>query len=256
MSIVTAHPPGAFCWVELATTNQNGAKAFYGSLFGWKFNDMDMGPSGVYTIFTLKDQDVAAGYTLNPEQMPGVPPHWMLYVAVADADAAVRRCTELGGEVVMPAFDVFDKGRMAVLKDPTGGVHNVWQPKTNTGIGITNEPGAFCWGQLNASDLTKAERYYTAMFGWGANTGTGGGMTYTEWTLGGTPMGGMMALPPGAPAASHWLAYFAVADCDASAAKAVSLGATQCVPPTDIPGSGRFAVFTDPQGAFFAIYTA
>ena len=146
MSITTSHPPGAFCWVELATTHQDGAKAFYGSMFGWKFTDMDMGPNGFYTIFKLKDQDVAAGYTLNPEQMPGVPPHWMLYIAVADADAAVRRCAELGGEVVMPAFDVFDKGRMAVLKDPTGGVHNVWQPKANTGIGIYNEPSAFCWG--------------------------------------------------------------------------------------------------------------
>ncbi len=63
-----------------------------------------------------------------------------------------------------------------------------------------------------------------------------------------------MALPPGTPAPSHWLAYFAVQDCDASAAKAVSLRATQYVPPTDITGTGRFAVFTDPQGAFFAIY--
>ncbi len=256
MSITTSHPPGAFCWVELGTTDQNAAKAFYGKLFDWKFNDMDMGPNGVYTIFTLKDKDVAAGYTLDPKQMPGVPPHWMLYVATADADASVRRCTELGGEVVMPAFDVFDKGRMAVLKDPTGGVYSVWQAKTNTGIGICNEPGALCWGQLNSSDTAKAESYYTAMFGWGANTNSGGGMTYTEWSLGGKPIGGMMALPPGTPAPSHWLAYFAVEGCDASAATAVSLGATQCVPPTDIPGSGRFAVFTDPQGAYFAMYQA
>jgi predicted enzyme related to lactoylglutathione lyase len=254
MSIVTSHPPGAFCWVELATTDQNAAKAFYGSLFDWKFNDIDMGPGGAYTIFTLKDHDVAAGYTLDPQEMPGVPPHWMLYVATADADAAALRCTELGGAVVMPGFDVFDKGRMAVLKDPTGGIHNIWQAKGGSGTGIYNEPGAFCWGQLNTSDTAEAERYYTAMFGWGAKTSSGGDMTYTEWTLGGNPLGGMMALPPGTPAPSHWLAYFAVEDCDASAAKAVSLGATQCVPPTDITGTGRFAVFTDPQGAFFAIY--
>lgn len=251
MSIVSAHPPGAFCWVELATTNQNAAKSFYASLFGWNSTDMDMGPNGFYTIFGLKGQDVAAGYTLNAEQMPGVPPHWMLYIAVANADDAVRRCTELGGTVVMPAFDVFDKGRMAVLQDPTGGVHNVWQPRANSGIGIINEHGAFCWGQLNVSDAAKAQPYYQAMFGWGAQ---GDAASYTEWTLGGTSFGGMMPLPPGVPGPSHWLAYFAVDDCDASAAQAVALGATQCVPPTDIAGNGRFAVFTDPQGAFFAIY--
>lgn len=254
MSIVTAHPPGAFCWVELGTTDQNAAKAFYGNLFGWGFSDMDMGPNGVYTIFNLKSQDVAAGYTLDPQQMAGVPPHWMLYIATADADAAVQRCTALGGEVVMPAFDVFDKGRMAVLKDPTGGVHSVWQSKTNTGIGICNEPGSFCWGQLNTSDTAAAQTYYTAMFAWGANTSSNDAMAYTEWTLAGVPFGGMMALPPGVPSPSHWLAYFAVEDCDASTAKAVSLGATACVPPTDIPGTGRFSVLTDPQGAFFALY--
>ncbi len=79
-------------------------------------------------------------------------------------------------------------------------------------------------------------------------------MTYTEWSLGGTPFGGMMALPPGALAPPHWLPYFAVTDCDASAAKAASLGAKTFVPPSDIPGTGRFAVLGDPQGATFAIY--
>ena len=254
MSITTSHPAGEFCWVELATNNQAAAKAFYGALFGWSFDDMEMGPGNYYTIFKLKNLDVAAGYTLDAETMPGVPPHWSLYVATDDADASVQRAVTLGAEVIMPAFDVGDLGRMAVLKDPTGGMHSLWQARKNTGVGIHNEPNAFCWGQLNTSDTGRAETYYTQLFGWGANTGSGDGMTYTEWTLAGTPMGGMMSLPPDVPSPSHWLAYFAVEDCDASAAKAVSLGATLCMPPTDVPGNGRFAVFTDPQGAFFAIY--
>lgn len=254
MAIVTSHLPGAFCWIELGTTDQAAAKTFYGELFGWGFEDMPMGPNSYYSIFKLKGQDVAAGYTIDPERMPGVPPHWMVYIAVADADEAVRYAAELGAEVVMSAIDVFDKGRMAVLKDPTGGVHNVWQAKANTGIGIYSEPGAFCWGQLNTTDIAKAQTYYTKLFGWGAMTSGSGADAYTELIQAGVPIGGMMTLPPGVPSPSHWLAYFAVEDCDASAAKAVSLGATQCVPPTDIPGTGRFAVFSDPQGAFFAIY--
>jgi hypothetical protein len=54
-------------------------------------------------------------------------------------------------------------------------------------------------------------------------------------------------------APAHWLVYFAVGDCDASAAKAARAGATLVVPPSDIPGVGRFAVATDPQGAAFAM---
>lgn len=254
MTEVTSHAPGAFCWIELGTTDQNAAKEFYGKLFGWSFTDMSMGPEGVYTTFKLKGRDVAAGYTIDPKQMPGVPPHWMIYIATADADATAKRSAQLGGTVMKAAFDVGDHGRMAVLKDPTGATYCVWQAKKGPGILIHNEPGAFCWGQLNTTDTAKAEAFYKALFGWTAKTGSGDGMTYTEFTLGGPPIGGMMAMPPGAAGPSHWLAYFAVDDCDAMAAKAAALGARTYVPPTDIPGTGRFAVFADPQGATFAIY--
>ena len=254
MAEVTSHPPGAFTWVELGTSDQNAANEFYGKLFGWGFSDLPMGPSGVYTTFRLKGKDAGAAYTLDPVMHKGVPPHWMLYVATPDADATAAKAKELGGTVMMPPFDVFDFGRMTVLQDPTGATISIWQEKTHHGIQIQNEHGAFCWGQLNTNDTAKAEAFYRALFGWDAKTGTGGGMTYTEWILGGVPFGGMMTLPPGAGAPPHWLAYFAVDDCDASAAKAASLGATTYVPPTDIPGTGRFAVFADPQGATFAIY--
>jgi predicted enzyme related to lactoylglutathione lyase len=63
-----------------------------------------------------------------------------------------------------------------------------------------------------------------------------------------------MEFPTGATAPPYWLTYFAVADCDAMAARAFSLGAKTYVPPTDIPGVGRFAVLADSQGATFAIY--
>lgn len=256
MPEVTKHAPGAFCWVELGTTDQKAAKDFYGKLFGWTFQDSESGPGMTYTMFKLKGRDVAAGYTLDAAKMPGVPPHWMLYVATADAGESARRAGELGGKVTAPAFEVGEFGRMAILADPQGGNFCVWEPKQNPGIGIHNEPGAFCWGQLNTTDTASAEAFYKALFPWQAKTGTGGGMTYTEWTLGGAPIGGMMSLPPDAPAPPHWLPYFAVADCAAAAALATSLGARTYVPPTAIEGTGEFAVFADPQGATFAIYRA
>lgn len=255
MSIVTSHEPGSFCWVELATNDQNAAKKFYGELFGWSANDNDMGENGVYTIFQLNGNDAAAAYTLHPQQQAGVPPHWMVYISCKDADATVKRSAELGGTAIMPAFDVYDLGRMAVLKDPTGAYHNIWQPGKNTGLGIQNEPGSFCWGQLNTNDTEKAKAYYTALFGWDAKTNAGD-MPYTEWLQNGIPFGGMMDLPNGEMAPPHWLAYFSVANCDATAAKAQALGATTYVAPSDIPDTGRFAVFADPQGAVFAIFQA
>src|ERR1700675_64061 len=120
MTYIDRHPPGAFCWVELATSDQNGAETFYNSVFGWTVNDMPMGPNGFYTMFQLEDRNVGAAYALRAEQCSqGVPPHWMLYVSVASADDAADRTAQLGGKVCAPAFDVFDVGRMAVLQDPT-----------------------------------------------------------------------------------------------------------------------------------------
>jgi uncharacterized protein len=249
-----SHPPGAFCWVELGTTDQEAAKGFYGKLFGWAFEDSPMGPGQTYTMFKLKGKDAAAAYRLDAAQMPGVPPHWMLYVATVDADATTKKSTELGGSVLAPPMEIPDVGRMAVLRDPVGAPFSVFQARQHTGIGIQNEPGSFCWGQLNTSDTALSEAYYRALFGWDAKSGTSAEMTYTEFWRGAAPFGGMMAMPPGLQAPPHWLAYFATADVDATTALALSLGATTCVPPTSIPGAGRFAVLNDPQGATFALY--
>jgi len=74
---------------------------------------------------------------------------------------------------------------------------------------------------------------------------------------GGEQIGGIMPLPPGAPAhmPPSWGCYITVDDVDAVAEKAFSLGANVLVPPQDIPSVGRFAVLQDPQGAMFNIIT-
>ena len=50
-----------------------------------------------------------------------------------------------------------------------------------------------------------------------------------------------------------WGVYVTVADCDASVAKAKSLGGQLCAGPFDVPGVGRMAVLQDPQGAVFNV---
>src|ERR1700676_1881559 len=174
MPHVDKHAPGDFCWIELATTDQNAAKKFYSSLFGWVANDMPMGPDSFYTIFRLQAKDCAAGYTMGADERgQGVPSHWNLYIAVDNADAAADKAASLGAKVLAPAFDVFDAGRMAVLEDPTGAIFTVWQATRNTGIGIIGEPGAFCWADLSTSDTGRAQKFYADLFGWKISPGEG-----------------------------------------------------------------------------------
>jgi len=254
MAHVDKHPAGNFCWMELGTSDQAAAKKFYSSLFGWTPNDMPMAPGSTYTIFRLQDRDCAAGYTLS-EYDHGAPPHWNLYIAVENADAAAAKAGSLGAKVVAPAFDVMDAGRMAVLQDPTGAFFIVWQPKNNAGIGIKDEPGAFCWADLSTPDPERAKKFYSALFGWEISPGEKDPSGYLHIKNGDQFIGGVPPAHvrnPNAP--PHWLVYWYVADVDASAAKAKELGATFYVPPMSVEGVGRMAIMADPQGAVSAIF--
>jgi len=256
MPQVDKHAPGDFCWIELGTTDQNGAKQFYQSLFGWTPNDMPMGPDGVYTIFRINGRDCAAGYTLTAEERAQhLPPHWNLYIAVENADSAANKAAQLGGKVLAPAFDVFEAGRMAVIQDPTGAVFIVWQGNKNPGIGVVGEPGALCWADLSTSGPDRAKQFYSGLFGWQVEAAEKDPSGYLHIKNGEKFIGGIPPAQHRDPKSPpHWLIYFAVADVDASAAKATEMGARFYVEPMSIEGVGRMAVMADPQGAVSAIF--
>jgi len=252
----TLHVPGSFCWAELATTDAKGAKEFYTSLMGWSGHDDPLPSGGVYTMLIQDDGNVGALYQQMPEMVAaGIPSHWMPYVTVDDAAVTAARAKQLGGTVIKDAFDVFDIGRMAVLKDPTGAALSVWQPKQHTGTDFTDgRPGTVCWNELATNDKDKAGPFYAELFGWQLAPFEESPMSYTMFKNGEAHAGGMVemteewgGIPP------HWMVYFAVADCDGSAERAKELGGEVKVPPTDIPPVGRFAVIQDPQGAVFSI---
>jgi uncharacterized protein len=249
----TKHEPGTFSWVELATRDGAAARRFYTSLFGWGFDDMPVGDGTTYTMLTKNGKRVGALYQMSAQQQ-GVPPHWNSYVTVASADDSAAQAKKLGGNVMLEPFDVLDAGRMAVVADPTGAVFSLWQPKRHIGADLVNEPGAFCWNELYTTDPKKAADFYMGLFGW---TKDARHMDYGEYIIfnqGGRQMCGMMQIAKDwGPVPAHWLVYFAVADCDASVAKATSLGAKTTMPPMDIENVGRFAMLTDPEGAGFAV---
>lgn len=116
--------------------------------------------------------------------------------------------------------------------------------------------GAFCWNDLASTDVEAAKKFYTELFGWKLKESQDAGMAYTEIMVGGREMGGiyqMTAEQGNRP--SHWMAYVAVDDIDASARRVEELGGKVCVPPTDIPNTGRFCVITDPTGATLSLIT-
>lgn len=256
MTNIDKHPSGSFCWVELHTTDQAAAKTFYGSLFEWTPHDNPMGPNDYYTEFKLQGREAAAACTLRPdEKSQGIPPYWMIYISVDNADAAAAKAQQLEGKTFGPAFDVMDAGRMAVVQDPTGSVFCVWQKNKNAGIGIAQVNGTLCWADLSTPDPKRASDFYSGLFGWQLITDPKDPSGYLhikngEHFIGGIPPASHRQ--PGVPA--HWMAYFQVDDVDATANKAKEMGAKLHLPPMSMEGVGRMSVIADPQGAVFAIF--
>jgi predicted enzyme related to lactoylglutathione lyase len=250
------YAPGTFCWVELGTLDGDAAKKFYTGLFGWDFTDNPVGPGMVYTMLKLDGKDVGALYQMPSEMTTaGVPPHWMSYVSITSADESAAKAKDLGATLMKEPFDVMTVGRMAVVQDPTGAVFALWQAGTSKGAGVVNVPNSFCWNELATTDTTKAGDFYAGLFGWGKKVQEmGPGFSYTSFMNGDRPAGGMYKpTPEMGEIPPNWLVYFAVDDTDAKFKKATELGANAIVPPADIPGTGRFAVLQDPQGAAFGI---
>jgi len=113
---------GAFSWNELMTTDPEAALRFYGALFGWQFETMDMG-TGPYRVIKAGGTAVG-GLMTTPPAAQGMPPTWGSYVTVVDADATAAKCKALGGKVLVGPMDIPKVGRFVVLQDPQGAVIN------------------------------------------------------------------------------------------------------------------------------------
>lgn len=266
MSERTEYAAGTPSWVDQASPDPGASAGFYSDLFGWETEDvMPEGSDGEYHMATLRGKRVAA---LGSNPMAGAPAGWNTYFTVDDADAAAAAAANAGGKVLMDSFDVMDAGRMAVLADPAGAVFMLWQPKETIGAEVVNEDGAWSWSELVTDDVEGSKRFYGELLGWQTTTMEFAGGEYTIWhrpgaepkqappDQGGTSFGGMLPSsnwPDATP--NFWLAYFAVADVDATAARAGELGGSVVAPAFDAPGVGRIAVLGDPQGAAFAIWT-
>jgi predicted enzyme related to lactoylglutathione lyase len=242
-----------FCWVGLATSDPASAKAFYASLFGWEAEDLSAGAAGSYTMLRYGGREVAILYRQQPEaRAAGAPPHWTSFISVGDAGATGAKANDLGGAAVFrEPFDVLDHGRVAAIRDPTGAIVSLWQPRSRVGATLVNDVGALCWNELATTDVERAKLFFAELLGWEYESNNGG---YVSIKNAGSLNGGMReqtaqerGIPP------NWLPYFTVENAENAARQAAQLGGRELVPTTGVD-TGRFAVIADPPGAAFAVF--
>ena len=111
-----------FVHLELNTSDLGKAKDFYGKLFGWTFNDFDMGAHGTYSLF--KPDSGPGGGMMSMKEAPTA---WLAYIGVDDIRAATDKAKSLGATVIRDSIPVPNEGIFSILTDPTGATIALWQ---------------------------------------------------------------------------------------------------------------------------------
>jgi len=114
-----------FVHLELSSTDPEKSKAFYGKLFDWKLEDMEM-PQGTYTMI---DVGTGTGGGMMKQLMPNAGSGWVAYVEVDDVGAATRKAETLGAKTMKDSVEVPGMGWFSIITDPTGAMLGLWQTK-------------------------------------------------------------------------------------------------------------------------------
>ena len=246
MPIAESFPPGTPIWVDLQSSDQPAAVAFYRAFLGWEAPDASA-ETGGYSVATLRDVPVTAIGPLPAGVDRSV---WTVYFAVADADASAAAAEQAGGAVLLPPGELAPGVRMAIIADPAGAVFGVWQKQSDSPW-LRDEPGAVDWVELVEHRSDRSSPFYEAVLGVRTSRMQVGGAPYGLFDVGSTSVAGAMEAPEGTPA--HWLVYVNVADLDDALARLTALGGAVVEPAVTAAGVGRWAVVADPQGAGFAL---
>jgi predicted enzyme related to lactoylglutathione lyase len=240
---------GTPCWVDLTTSDVEGAAAFYAALHGWTAREVMEGP---YLFFEHDGQVVGGLGLLQEEQRAaGMPPAWSMYVRVDDVAQTIARAEALGGSATLAPLEIPGHGIMAAVADPQGGVTMLWQPGAFAGAEVVNQVGAWAWDDLQTGDPVAASGFYESLFGWSIADIPGAEGAYRSVTHEGRGIAGIMRATRGIQQ-PYWTVYVGVDDVDAALERSTGAGGRTIVEPMAVP-SGRFAVGMDPQGAVFCV---
>ena len=256
MTEMTRYPEGVFCWTELLAHDLEAAAAWYAELFGWTSERESIPNAPAYVVFAKQGKRVAGAWQMDAgRKQAGVPQLWCDYISVRSCEAAQEKAQALGATIDIRASEIPGMGTVCFLRDPSGAGFALLEPGARFGAELVNAPGSLSWNELGTRDIEEAERFYGLLFRWTFKRNPDDPSGYVSIELDGQSRAGLLpmlgpeydGIPP------SWTTYFAVADVDASAAKVAQSGGQLHVEPRDIPGVGRFAVVSDPQGGVFTI---
>ncbi|GAB2877059.1 VOC family protein [Nocardioides pacificus] len=247
-------PAGAPCWIELFTSDPDGAVDFYRDLLGWEAT----APSEEFHGYRLFLRDGApVGGCMDSAGIDAGPTAWSVYLRTDDVLATAERARAHGATVLAGPMQVGGAGHMLVVRDPAGAEIGAWQPSDHPGFTDVGAVGAPAWFETYSTDFKASLGFYQDVFDWRTETlSDSDEFRYAHALHDSEPLAGIMdggLLTP--DATSHWMFYARVDDVDAALDRVGALGGRVLQGPDDTP-YGRLAAVADPAGAAFKLVAA
>jgi hypothetical protein len=118
---------GSVAWVDLTVPEAATLRDFYRDITGWRPEPVAMGDYSDYTMNTPESDRPVTGVCHARGDNAGLPAQWLIYIVVANLDASIARCVELGGKVVAGPKSMGPRARFCVIQDPAGAVAALYQ---------------------------------------------------------------------------------------------------------------------------------
>jgi len=244
---------GKFVWYDLLTDDVDAARAFYGEMFGWEFDDYGK-DNHIYTIILQNGVPIGGIVASDQLKQDVEQSRWLSYLSVENVDAAVAKTVVAGGKSFANGTDFPERGRVGIVKDPQGAL--IAYVRSDSGDPDDAEPklSQFFWTELWTSDLNAAEAFYTDLVSYERDAEADNavdGSVYRVLKIGDRRRAGMLQIPFDG-VLPNWLPYIMTPDPTAAAKRAESLGGRILLAPEGTLHSGS-AIIADPTGGVFGI---
>ncbi len=258
---------GKVVWHDLITDAPEASKHFYQELFGWEFEEVDIGQgffnSVDYTLIRHNGRLIGGMVDQARLKTSEDISQWISLISVADVDAATAAVTAAGGTVITTPVNLAKRGRSAVVADPQGALFTLLQTNSRDPLDEAEpEVGGFLWNELWTEDIDAAADFYRQLAGYGdeANTLQDNVEIDREYRLLSSqdkPRVGIMKIPI-EDLQPIWVSYLRIEDAaalDAIVARVEDLGGAILLDPQDREIGGRVALIAGPSGAGIALQT-
>jgi predicted enzyme related to lactoylglutathione lyase len=244
------HLPGKFVWADFFTSDIEGARTFYGELFGWEWRWVSTQLGHLYGMF-YADGVPVAGVAERPGPDPDKPyGRWIYYISVVDVEDSVADVEAAGGRTLIKRRDFPDRGSFAIVADADGALFGVMNSTSGDPADFRAEPGEWLWVNLYTRSAVEASRRYASLFGYNTHQPEKSSAAIDiVLAKNGFARAGVGQLLENSRSHPTWLGYVRVEDTNAVAVKATTLGGATVYGPDESIVAGDLAIVVDPFGA-------